>query len=196
MGDLASSAPARRSSRASTRHGQRNRRRRTTAISTSWFSTCGSSEHNTFLDLIAVRLDDFGASAENITDISCEAEKAIRVQTRPDGRGAGSRDKEELQAGLTEISTFRRLCYTQNRRLLKKAKKILVYTQSTASVQTIDELVMTFDQLTFVRKECLPMFNDIHCTSFANWSDVFSLIDRDAPSSGRSRGSSTRTSPG
>ena len=69
---------------------------------------------------------------------------------------------EELQAGLTEFSTFWRLCYTQNLRLIKKAKKILVYTQSTASVQTIDELVMTFDQLTFVRKECLTMFNDIH----------------------------------
>ena len=72
---------------------------------------------------------------------------------------------EELQAGLTEFSTFWRLCYTQNLRLIKKAKKILVYTQSTASVQTIDELVMTFDQ-----KECLSMFNDIRGTSFANWS--------------------------
>ena len=77
---------------------------------------------------------------------------------------------EELQAGLTEFSTFWRLCYTQNRRLIKKAKKVLVYTRSTASVQTIDELVMTFDQLTFVRKECLTMFNDIHCTSLANRS--------------------------
>ena len=82
--------------------------------------------------------------------------------SHPHVLGAGLRDMEELRVALTEFSTFWRLCYTQNRRLIKKAKKTLIYTQSTASVPTIDELVMTFDQLTFVRKEFLSMFNDIH----------------------------------